>query len=745
MGAIAIAAIIRSIPYAIPIRAADLVQDDRAVTLTDRQGAYLGTLLSRDREHTAVVALDDVSNAFKQAILAAEDGRFYQHGPLDLRAIVRATWQLARYRRVVSGASTVTMQLASMLDPAPRTPAAKLQQVWQSWRLAAGMTRDQILHAYVNRLPMGGNIYGVEAAAQLYFGMSASDLDVTRASLLAALPNDPTRLNPHTGWEALKQRQAYVLDRMVADGYISQAQRDRAYAERPPLQPRQQGIVAAPHFLFWTAAGLSGDRPPVVRLTLHLALQQFVEVQVREIVRILADRDVKHAAALVLDRRSGEVLAYVGAPDYFDGAGRNDGVQALRQPGSTLKPFLYALALERRSIRPQTILADVPVRYAIPGARLYSPADYTKTYQGPVRVRVALANSLNVPAVRVLEEVGVVSFLERLRVLGFEHLDRPAAHYGLGLALGSGEVSLWELATAYGTMASKGDEFVPVAIANPEEPQTNIPASVGAPDVWAWVTDVLSDRFARAKAFGIDSALTLPFPAAVKTGTSSGYRDAWTVGFTSEYVVATWMGNFDGAPMQQVSGAAGAAPLWHRIMLHLYRDRLPASLAKPAALVRRSICALTGLPPDSDCPTVTNEYLFPEDAAEYDLQAATPPPFELPSRYDEWLANQPRSPLASEQVSILFPQQDDVFLLKSTSAGMGQQVQFQISNPSGETVSWWLGDRLIAEHSAAEVYWTLQPGEWTLRVQQGDRADEVTFRVQNVPQRQQRQGFSVAP
>ncbi|MEO1133943.1 MAG: penicillin-binding protein 1C [Cyanobacteria bacterium J06639_1] len=742
---VAIALPIRFIPYAIPIRAADLVQDDRAVTFRDRHGVYLGTLLSRDRDRTAVVELNDVSESFKQAILAAEDSGFYVHGALDLGAIARASYQWARHGRIVSGASTITMQLASMLDPQPRTARSKLTQVWQSWRLAAGMSRDEILYAYVNRLPMGGNIYGVEAAARLYFGMPASELDVTRASLLAALPNNPTRLDPYTNWAGLKQRQAYVLDRMVAEGFISQAQRDRAYAETPSLQDRNQGIDAAPHFLFWVAEQLPDDRPAVIQTTVDISLQQFVEAQTQAVVRSLEDRDVNHAAALVLDRESGEVLAYVGSPDYFGGdrEARNDGVRALRQPGSTLKPFLYGLALERRAIRPHDILADVPVRYAIPGARVYSPVDYSETYQGPVRVRAALANSLNVPAVKVQERVGVPEFLTRLRSLGFTHLDRDPDHYGLGLALGSGEVSLWELATAYGTMARQGDAIAPVALLD-DRPAKGENA-IGSSETWALVADMLSDRFARAKSFGIDSALSLPFPAAVKTGTSSGYRDAWTVGFSSEYVVATWVGNFDGSPMQQVSGSRGAAPLWNRIMLHLHRDRLPAPLPSPQTLEQRSICALTGLPPNEDCPAIAREYLFPEDAAEHDRLAAAPPAFELSPQYGEWLADRPRSPLASDRLSILFPEDEDVFLLEMPTGGAVKTIQFQVSNPSGAPVSWWLGDRLLSEGSGDRAEWPLQPGIWDLTVRQGDREDSVRFEVISVERRAHRRGFSIAP
>jgi penicillin-binding protein 1C len=350
------------------------------------------------------------------------------------------------------------MQLARMIQPLPRTMGGKLDEIWTAWRLAAGMTKAEILQAYINRLPMGGNIYGVEAAARIYFGVAAQDLTIAQSSLLAAIPNDPNQLNPHTHWTALQQRQAYVLDRMVQNGYITLEQAARANLETVSLQSRQQGILAAPHFLFWLADQLQ-DHPAQVQTTIDRSLQQFVEAQMQDVLRSLTPHQVHHAAVLVLENRSGQVLAYVGSPDYFEPAdqGQNDGVQALRQPGSALKPFLYELALEKRVIRPNTVLADVPTRYAIPGAKLYTPVDYSDTFQGPVRVRVALANSLNVPAVRVLEQIGVTAFLERLQQLGFVHLDRSADHYGLGLALGSGEVTLWQLAQAYRVMAQQGE------------------------------------------------------------------------------------------------------------------------------------------------------------------------------------------------------------------------------------------------------------------------------------------------
>ncbi len=782
--------VVRSLPYLAPIRATDLVQDRRAVEFSDRNHLPLGTILSRDQDHTATTPLSQVSPDFIHAILAAEDGKFYHHGALEMRAIVRSLINAIQVGRITSGASTITMQLARMLDPAPRTLSAKIDEVWLSWRLVAGMNKDEILQAYINRLPMGGNIYGIEAASRIYFGMPASELNLAQASLLAAIPNNPVYLNPYEYWQPLKRRQRYVLNRMVKDKYITREQANRAYQEEIALQSRQQGIIAAPHFLFWLANQLPKDHPSYIQTTLDRPLQQFVEAQVQQVIRLLASNNVHHAAALVIDNHTGEVLAYVGSPDYFAQAqlGGNDGVQALRQPGSTLKPFLYQLALEKRVIRPNTVLADVPTHYAIPGAKLYSPTDYSQTFQGPVRVRVALANSLNIPAVRVLEQVGVPNFLERLHQLGFEHLTHPPDYYGLGLSLGSGEVNLWELARAYVVLANQG-EFKPIVAwktgnreqgtgnreqgkggefltFNPStfnlQPSTfNLQPSTlkpSTPSTWALITDMLSDAHARAKAFGVDSVLNLPFPAAVKTGTSSNFRDTWTVGFTTDYTVATWVGNFDGSPMQQVSGVMGAAPLWNRIMLHLHEKQEPSAFEPPAGLVQEPICALSGLRPTPACPSVVQEYFYPEDLSEYNstsdtfYQVVAPgsdgqsPQYRLnlPEEYNEWLAMRSQPILPSSQLQIISPGNGSVFLLYPTQSAAAQRLEFKLAATPSQPVEWWLNGQKLATDSSNSFFWPISAGNWTLEAKSDEMSDRVMFEVKLAQNRTTRRGFSVA-
>ncbi|MEH2418763.1 penicillin-binding protein 1C [Nostoc sp.] len=744
-----ISLVVRLLPYFVPIRTADIAQNQLAMQFSDRNGLPLGILLTRDQEHTSVVPLNQVSPQFTHAILAAEDGSFYHHGALDMKAVIRASKEAIHAKRIVSGASTITMQLARMLDPVPRSFSGKLSEIWLSWRLTAGMNKDEILAAYINRLPMGGNIYGVEAAAQTYFSIPASELNLAQASLLAAIPNNPTYFNPYEHWERLKQRQKYVLNRMVQESYISGAIAARTHTEKVVFQSRQRGIIAAPHFLFWLASQLSEMQTEEIsprlqnspiRTTINRPLQQFVEAQVQQVISSLAANNVHDAAALVIDNRTGEVLAYVGSPDYFNEAklGRNDGVQALRQPGSTLKPFIYELALEKGLIRPNTILPDVPAHYAIPGAKLYSPTDYTERFLGPVRVRIALANSMNVPAVRVLEKVGVETFLERLHQLGFEHLNQTPEHYGLGLTLGSGEVSLWELARAYLTIARQGDA-TPLVSTFSNSPLPTPYSLLPKHTIWQLITNILSDRHARATAFGVDSVLNLPFPSAVKTGTSSNYRDTWTVGFTTDYTVATWVGNFNGEPMRQVSGVTGAAPLWNRIMLHLHEHQEPAGFPSPEGLVQLPICAISGLRPRPDCTSVVQEYFYPEDKSNYEGENQ----FNLPPEYDEWLAKQQQPNFTSTNLRILSPHHGDLFLLYPGEEAK-QKLEFKLAGNKSAPVEWWLNGEKLDTASANSLFWYLRPGNWTLLARSGEMSDKVSFQVELATLKPTRRGFSIS-
>ncbi len=675
-----------------PIGAHDLPQDARALTFVDRNGAFLGTVLGRDGRHTVAVPLERIAPAFLDALRATEDRRFAEHGALDPLATLRAFGTAAIVRKLPGGASTLSIQLARQIVPAGDGPWGKLVEVVVAQRLENGLSKAQILEAYANRAPMGSNLYGVEAAARTYFGIAAAHLDLAQAAFLAGLPNDPTRLDPYLHPAAARARQRFVLARMCAAGSIDRTQATRAAVEHLSFQPRSAGIVAGAHFLFFLAPQIAAGRARV-RTTLDRELQRFVERQTSDVVARLAQSDVGDAAAIVIDNATGDVLAYTGSPDYFDDAhlGRNDGVQALRQPGSTLKPFLYELALETRTARPTTILADVPTAYALPQARLYEPSDYSRRFAGPVRLRLALADSLNVPAVRVLSAVGVANFLARLHALGFTHLTQSPDYYGLGLTLGGGEVSLYELARAYSTLARGGTPANLRTTLDGTSETTQLAAVSGGDPAWAFVTDVLADPYARSAAFGMHSILEMPFPAAVKTGTSSDFRDTWTAGFTRDYTVAVWAGNFDGRPMRGISGVTGAAPLWNRIMLHLYATRDAAAFVPPAGYERGRICATTGTLPRAACPAVVQEWLDPGDRA-YVARARAP---SVPAAtYDEWLISQPERTRVPTR--ILFPRDGDRFV-----ADPSARIQVEVASASPFRLT--LDGRPVADAAGAFV------------------------------------------
>jgi penicillin-binding protein 1C len=705
-GVLALAAAIALQCSGVDVRAVPAARS--AVTFTDRDGIALGTILGASSAHEVSVPLAAVSPAFLQAIVAVEDARFWHHGAVDFPALLRAAREYAIFGQARSGGSTIQMQLARLLFPSPSTVRGKLAQIWSAERIEIGSSKPQILAAYVNRVPMGGDVYGVEAAARTYFGEPARDLDLAQASLLAAIPNDPARLAPGGDWPALRMRQRYVLDRMVALREIAPAVATTAFAETLNVRRHDDGIADAAHALFWlrrTQPNAAGR----VRTTLDRALQRFVQAQTEDVVAALSRYHVTDAAAVVADNQTGAVLAYVGSPDYFSDAalGQNDGVQALRQPGSSLKPFTYELALERGTIRSTTILPDVPAAYAIPGGRLYQPADYSGRFSGPVRVRYALANSLNVPAVRVLSELGVSDLLQRLHELGFAHLNRSASYYGLGLTLGSGEVSLWELVQAYAAMARGGD-FEPLHLTGAPQPAG---PQIGSEPDWTLITDMLADPHARAHAFGVHSVLEMPFPAAVKTGTSSDFHDTWTVGFTRDYTVGVWVGNFDGSPMRGVSGVTGAGPLWNRIMLHLYeRNADPPPFASPAGFVRVAICATTGQlasRPSAQCPAVVQEWVRPADVASLRVRGAV------------------------AHLRILFPHDGDTFVLDPTRDALAQREQ-QLAPRAGGThgaVRWSVEGTPLALDAAGNSFWPLRLGTWRIEAGDGAQRDAVVIHV----------------
>ena len=588
-------------------------RDIASVRVTDRHGALLREVLSRADGRARWVALESVSPHLVQATLAGEDQRFYEHGGVDLWAMGRAVLLSVAAGEVVSGGSTLTMQLARMVAPVPRTYGGKLRQMVLAWKLERRLSKRQILWHYLNRAPYGNGTFGVEAAARRYLNKPASQLSLAEAALLSALPRSPAGYNPYRNRRRLLRRQRYILGLMARQGRIKPAQQRLARAERIDWRAARRPFLA-PHFSRQLLGGLAGAAT-YVRSTLDLPLQQKVETAVRETIARLRPNGVTNAAVLVVDNPTGQVLAHVGSADFFDEAhsGQVDGTQALRQPGSTIKPFTYAMALEQGKT-PASLLRDLPAHFTTDKGD-YAPRNYDNSFHGPVRLRVALASSYNVPAVRMAEFVGVERLLVRLRDLGFSSLARSGRHYGLGLTLGNGEVTLRELVAAYATLA-RGGQYLPLRavlearkVGGARLPLPGATARrVLSREASFLISHILSDHVARLPAFGRRTPLNPGFAAAVKTGTSKDFRDNWTVGYTPQLTVGVWVGNFDGRSMHNVSGITGAGPLWAEVMTSAMNGRVSA-FTRPGGIVGRRICPLSGKLPGPFCGA-TNEELF---------------------------------------------------------------------------------------------------------------------------------------
>ncbi|MBI3103176.1 MAG: penicillin-binding protein 1C [Burkholderiales bacterium] len=574
-----------------------------------------GEVLQRLRTDASVrrgqwVALPDISAALRRALLLSEDRRFYEHSGVDWRAVSAAAWGNLWNTRT-RGASTLTMQLAGLLDEdwrqgsGGRSVAQKLGQTVAAQVLERRWRKDQILEAYINLVPFRGEVVGIDALARTLFGKAAHGLDEHEAALAVALVRAP---NARAAQVA--QRACGVWREMQAAQAPATAAGARKAAKAPMPTPAQADCTAldllahaalqrrawpasegvAPHAArrALAQAQQGGDGMVAqVRTTLSAPLQRFAVQALTQHLRELQGRQVEDGAVLVLDNASGEVLAWVGSSGALSGAAEVDGVLALRQPGSTLKPFLYAQALAERRLTAASLVEDSPAQIATPGG-LYIPQNYDRQFKGWVSVRTALAASLNVPAVRTLLMVSPDAFYRQLQALGLP-LRESAGYYGYSLALGSSETPLLQLTNAYRALANGGRHSPVAPLLRAERPAR--PAFTRAVDEGAaWVVgDILADPLARARTFGTDSVLATRTWSAVKTGTSKDMRDNWAIGWSSRYTVGVWVGNASGAPMHEVSGTSGAAPVWAALMAQLHARSPSRAPAAPAALVRQPV------------------------------------------------------------------------------------------------------------------------------------------------------------
>jgi penicillin-binding protein 1C len=577
------------IPSSQQVRAAHVPSEG---ILLDRNGETVHELRTDKRgRRLEWTPLEKISPALKSAVVFAEDRRFYRHRGVDWISLGRALTGVLRASRA-GGASTITMQVAARLDEElkpgrnRRSFFQKSRQIRSARTYEKSWSKSQILEAYMNLVTFRGELQGVHAAARGLFSKEPQGLNEAESAVLAALVRSPNAEPPSVALRAAALAKAMGLE----TGREEIERAASAALSRPyDLRPR---TALAPHVAhqLLQADGTAGGRIAAsVVCTLDGGLQAFALETLRRQILSVRTRNVRDGAALVVENKSGDVLAYVGNTGEESSARFVDGVRAMRQAGSTLKPFVYALAFDRRIFTPASLIDDSPLDIPVQGG-VYRPQNYDNRFHGMVTARIALASSLNVPAVKTLHIIGVTALVEILRALGFRDIRTPD-YYGPALALGSVDVTLWDLVNAYRTLANSGIWSPLRLTVNDSLPA---PRRVFSPESVFLVSDILSDRESRSLTFALENPLSTRFWTAVKTGTSKDMRDNWCIGFSDRYTVGVWAGNFSGEPMRDVSGIAGAAPVWIELMNRLHREQSSRKPGPPAGLVRRGVEIASG-------------------------------------------------------------------------------------------------------------------------------------------------------
>jgi penicillin-binding protein 1C len=642
------------------------------------------------------------------ATIAAEDKRFRSHPGIDPLAITRAAWRNVKAMRVVEGGSTITQQTAKLLlQSQSRGLTTKLREAILAQRLEHRFTKDEILALYLNLAPYGNRMHGVARASRVYFGVAPEQLTPAQAAFLASLPQRPSAFNPLRDPNKARARQLHILANMN----LGADQLAQAKSEKLQFKTTTQPVLAM-HYVERILSGVAPAAPGRRSATAEGGRQHTTSLDAplqRDVLGIIeAHRHtlLKHGAhsvaVAVLDNKTGEWLAWEGSGDYFGTTfgGAIDGVITPRQPGSTLKPFTYALAFESGD-SPASVLPDVPSHF--PTAEdgvVYTPRNYDDRYRGPLLVRSALAGSQNVPAVAMLAKLGPESLLRLLRNTGFTGLDHTSDYYGLGLTLGDAEVTLEQLVRAYSVFARGG--------------KMNERRLFSERTAF-WITDILTDADAREYAFGAGGSLELPFPVAVKTGTSQAYHDNWTVGYTRDLTVGVWVGNFDRRPLRGSSGVTGAAPIFNAVMLAATKrtqGSLPIGdttriLEPPANVEQIEICTLSGARPSPYCPATRKEWLATSAPARF-CSWHHDGTIDWPAEYRAWARKNAPSTQRAQTVHlaafrIANPPNGATYLIDPTLRREFQTLRLRAD--SATRVAWRINGRQVGDE------WPLERGQ----------------------------------
>jgi penicillin-binding protein 1C len=700
-----------------------------SLRFTDRTGETLQILpINESGLRREFLPLGEIPPRLVRIMLVSEDRRFFLHPGIDPAAVIRALFANRSSGRIISGASTVSMQLARRIAPAGYGMRAKLIEAWNALRLELRLSKREILELWLNTLPLGSNVEGIASGSREYFGRDAGILSLEESALLALIPRNPRRYAPAAGnleardaALALLGRAGYGADPAAVASAIGDADL-RAQVDAAPFR--------APHFVRFAVSLYEGNGKSPVATTLDMSLQTLLEDAVAARVKAASEFRIGNGAAVVLSSETGEILAWTGSADFFDAEhrGQIDGVRMTRQPGSTIKPFLYALALES-GMTPATLLPDVPLAFG--GEAVYTPENFSSTYHGPVRLRVALASSLNIPAVYTVTRIGVAPFVERLLDLGFDSLEDQKESVGSGIALGNAELSLLELTAGFSVFRREGVYLPPgLFLDEPKEPGR----AVIDPGAAFLVCDILSSERGRIPGFGSSSILNTSFDAMFKTGTSSQFANIWALGATEKLTVGVWMGNFTGEtvigrPGSSLPAAAAVEFLTRARENPRYRSPERTASGPPPGIIERRICSFSGEAAGPFCPGALTE-LFIEGTEPALCRMHRAEGTVLPPKYREWAAMKGFEAVfdASEGLAITSPAPGAVYYLDEGLPGGSQTVRVEAAG-SGEISLFINESPAVSGPSPLAVRLPLRRGEYRIEAISGSERAESKFFV----------------
>ncbi len=711
-----------------------LKSESFSTTFFDRNGIPLRTYFSGDEKYSEKCSLSEVSPHFLRACILIEDKRFYSHKGVVLSSLFRALGQNLKSKAVVSGGSTITMQLAKLLyNHQERHIWNKISEIFAALKLEMHLSKPEILTEYINRLPFGNMIYGIKEASRFYFNKKPSGLSLNQAIYLALIPKSPSQYNPRKNAGLLKKRWQNILEIFRANNYISKDEYLRAKNEGIRFFMKDYPF-AAPHFIESVKEKYPGGKiPHEVQTTLDYHIQRVMEGIIREHLVRLQRYNVQSAAAVVIDNRSREVIAFMGSPGYFDEkkSGFVNLATSFRQPGSTLKPFVYALALEQ-GYTPASILPDIK----FPARGGFFPMNHDGKEHGPLRLRVALACSYNIPAFYLAMKLTPEKVIAKLQQAGFGYIKADPGFYGETIALGSAEVKLLDLVIAYSAFANGGKIYYPAFVkGQPLEVHKLFSEKV------AFLTwKILADPAARFASFGYESSMSLPFPLAVKTGTSKGFRDKWAIGVNALYSVGVWLGNPGGENMQDLTRIGNATTIMRDIFLAVQHDWTQGDIPIPPGIVKRTICPLSGELLSENCRDSIEEYFaeehLPAGTCSFHVRENGRVIVKYPEIYTKWAkkTNLEESIEVARDTRkwISFPQRGDFFYISNAISRQDQEIRFEVMgfNP-GEEIEYILDGRVYSTVLFPETPgWRLQRGDHTLSIRaKGQIFDSVDFIV----------------